>query len=365
MKNVLLFLSAVLVSLILCEALVRLTVPQNLSGSWRELSQDKSYLLNKSSGISKHQFGERQVVYRFEFPHLRSTENEKKQCQKKVLILGDSFTFGWLLDAEQTYVSRLEKFFLGQGLDYCFYNAAAGGWGVADYSAFYEDFGNLIKPDLVLVFLNLDDISRAYQSNIYHLVDGDLVRVSLPNQALYLKQLMNSLPGYQWLLEHSQVFQLIRSVVLGISSRRIGNEETGKVGVNWSTRMGADLHSKEESDSAVTLAKSLFVRLNALANSRGSELLVVTTGWQVFAKDSGGTNPNAIFYQRAKEFFDSESIAFIDTTEEFSKLSNDSINDIVIPADQHPNEIGAELIFEASIMGISEFMKAHFQLVQK
>ena len=115
MKNVLLFLSAVLVSLILCEALVRLTVPQNLSGSWRELSQDKSYLLNKSSGISKHQFGERQVVYRFEFPHPRSTENEKKNAKRRFRFLVIPLRSAGCWTLSKRMLAGLKNSFSGRG----------------------------------------------------------------------------------------------------------------------------------------------------------------------------------------------------------------------------------------------------------
>lgn len=365
MKNTLLFLFAVFLALLISEVLVRMVFPQNLSGSWRELSKDNSYLLNKSSGVSKHEFGKRRVVYQFEYPHLRSTQNEKTECNKRILVLGDSYTFGWLLDAQYTYVSKIEKFFIDQGLSYCFYNAAAGDWGVAEYTAFYEDFGGEVKPDLILVFLNSDDISRAYRRKIYTLSEEGITRVSSPTQLLRLKQIMNTLPGYQWLLEHSHLFQLLRSILLGSSSHQIMTEDALEDEMNWSIGMGSELSSSKEASAAVNLAEGLFVRLNDLAALSDVKLLVVTTGWQAFAKNVNDRNPNAIFYQQAKKFFDSESIAFVDTADKLSRLLDGSINDIVIPIDQHPNENGASLIFQASITEISNFMENYFLLVQE
>ena len=43
-------------------------------------------------------------------------------------------------------------------------NAAAGGWGTADYVAYVEEFGNIVRPDVILVFLNTDDVGRSFKS---------------------------------------------------------------------------------------------------------------------------------------------------------------------------------------------------------
>jgi len=74
-------------------------------------------------------------------------------------MLGDSFTFGWLLNKEDTAAYHLQRYAdeeFGKEKFY-FLNAGTGGWGTADYVAFVDDFIEEIKPDVVLVVLNTDE----------------------------------------------------------------------------------------------------------------------------------------------------------------------------------------------------------------
>lgn len=48
----------------LSEVLVRLFAPQNLSGSWTEIS-DWGYYMNRAGAKVRHQFNNRIVTYRF------------------------------------------------------------------------------------------------------------------------------------------------------------------------------------------------------------------------------------------------------------------------------------------------------------
>ena len=103
------------------------------------------------------------VRYRFGEPHLREVTRTRSEGARRILVLGDSFTFGWLLDDADTYVARLQELVdaeFGPGR-FVLLDAAAGGWGTADYLFFLEDFGPQIRPDAVLVFVNIDDIGRS------------------------------------------------------------------------------------------------------------------------------------------------------------------------------------------------------------
>ena len=67
-------------------------------------------------------------------------------------MVGDSYTFGWLLSDRVTYVRRLEGyvnatrriiFYVSHFLD-----AAVGGWGAGDYTVYLRDYLPHIQPDL-------------------------------------------------------------------------------------------------------------------------------------------------------------------------------------------------------------------------
>ena len=168
--NLLLMIASIIATLLITECIFRLVSPQNLTGSWF-VSTDSGLLVNKSSGTAKHQHGDRVVRYSFYEPNFRGAP--PKENGIKILVVGDSFTFGLLLDEEDTYVYHLQQHTDKEfGTGVCQYlNAAVGGWGTADYVAYIEDFGNIVKPDIILVFFNGMNINRSVNRGIYTLSD--------------------------------------------------------------------------------------------------------------------------------------------------------------------------------------------------
>ena len=113
--GILLVLASVLIGFLLSELIVSSFFPQDLSGSWRE-EHDSGLVVNKSEGTSKDQWGERIITYSFGEYHHRKTEQQGgvKKGAPKILVLGDSFTFGHLLPNGSTYADRLQDHFLNE-----------------------------------------------------------------------------------------------------------------------------------------------------------------------------------------------------------------------------------------------------------
>jgi len=207
--NLILFFASISISLLLGELLVRIVAPQNLTGIFFEQTE-KGLSVNKSKGSAMHQYGARVVRYHYYYPHLRDTPFKRDGI--KILMLGDSFTFGWLLNKEDTVTYHLQRYAdeeFGKEKFY-FLNAGTGGWGTADYVAFVDDFIEEIKPDVVLVLLNTDDIGRSIKSKIFTIQEGGLGIERNVLKANPLKRMINAIPGYQWLIEHSHLVQLLR-----------------------------------------------------------------------------------------------------------------------------------------------------------
>ncbi len=325
--------AATLIALVLCEMILRWLAPQNLSGSWRINQPTRGYKINKAGGTARHEFEGRLVHYRFNSHHLRGPE--PGTAHQRVLCLGDSFTFGWLLHEEDTYVHCLNqkaaKTF-GQG-EVEFVNGGAGGWGTAHQLAFLEDYGDRLKPTMVLVFFNGDDIRRTIRSQLYTLSEsGELRSHRMPIDPT--KQIINRMPGYQFLLEHSHLIQLTRSAFV-----RHHNVNNGAIPPK---HLGdTNLYAED-----LKLSQRLFQRLHQWCLDRNVSLAVTTTGYEhvdFVVKRSPRTQA---FLKQAKDFFARENIPYHPQGHRLAERVGGQYSSITIPKDGHPNEAGAQLIAE-------------------
>ncbi|HJQ34802.1 MAG TPA: SGNH/GDSL hydrolase family protein [Pyrinomonadaceae bacterium] len=336
-QKALLLCASLAVSLLIAEIVIRLVSPQDLSGSWGEQTE-RGLVVNKSSGVARHQFGGRVVYYSFTAPHLRAPAPD---ASVKVLVLGDSYAFGYLLGDRDTPVSLLqarldEKF--GAGV-FSLLNAAVGGWGAGDYTAFVEDFGEQISPDVILVFLNTDDIGRALQSPLWDFspADGKLSRAVPPRRRF--KVLLNDLPGYQWLLEHSHLVQLLRN-----ESESLRRKNSGAGQRPQSLGPGSEQNA-EAARRGKALGAALFRRLGEWCRGRNVKLLVTTTGWHK-PPYADSTEPTRAFMSGARTLFSELSVPFQDPSGDLRARMDGDADKYIIQGDGHPNEAGAALIAE-------------------
>ena len=338
--NLSLVLISILVSLLVCEYIIRIVVPQNLSGTWI-ISTDKGLLVNKSSGSSRHQDGKHIVIYNFYEPHLRDTPLNESSI--KILVVGDSFTFGYLLDKKDTFVYHLQEYADKEfGREkFCFLNAGTGGWGTADYVAFIEDFGEIIKPRIVLVIINRSDMERSMERKLFTLTSKtklDLRRNILKSS--YLKKLTNSIPGYQWLLEHSHLVQLLRNRYVYLMQNEKGINMQTKI-TNGSSRDQLDLSRRD----TIILGQALFTRLKKWCDTHKVNLYITTTGWFPLEDANNTTDPTRLFMSTAQQFFTSINVPFYDISPTIIEVKKKTQNKYILP-DGHPNEEGNRLIAE-------------------
>lgn len=334
--NALVLVLALGIALALAEIAVRLVMPQKLTGSSRV--QDASGLLvNKDSGETQHQFGDLSVTYRFGPLHTRMLVNPVPDSEGKprVLVLGDSFTFGWLTPDGATYVDKLQARYRNDQ----FVNAAAAGWGTADYVRYVESYCAAIRPALILVFLNTDDIGRAYKSGLYSFADGTLTSETVGIDPL--KKLLNSIPFYNTVSEHSHLLALIKAqFYLHQPQRDISGQEFPRL----------DISSDENRKVAVQKGEALFLRLRDAAQACGARLAVLYTGWVDYADPSGDREPTMNFLRGARDFFGEAGIPFYDLAQDkaLRQVWADR-SAYIIPNDWHPNRRGVDAIYRGTV----------------
>ncbi len=327
-------LVALLIALVLGglagELLVRLLAPQDLTGSFRVQSPKRGQLINRAGGQARHQKGERVVEYRFNAHHLRGPALRERG--RRVLLLGDSFTFGVLLAEQDTLAPRLQgradEAFGAQRLQIL--NGGVSGFGLANMVALVEEFGESLRPELVVVMFNGGDVQRSALSGLYTRdpATGELRSHDLPRRRL--KDVANAIPGWGWLVEHSHLVQLLRGAAVG---RPPAAADEGPP-------------PAPDPDEPVLLAGALFDRLHAWCDAREIDLVVLTTGFQDSPHFGAQRYPSLRFLASAPVFFEARSIPFSDLAPALLEAAGGSLESVSIPGDGHPNEEGARLMAE-------------------
>ncbi len=122
----------------------------------------------------------------------------------RVLVLGDSFTFGVGAAEDETFPARLQAHLRTAGAPAEVWNAGAPGYGVPDEVAWFERWGVPLRPDVVVIapFLanDLQDASPGSQTRV---VDGELVAADGEGRSVR-----------RWLYYHSHLFRLLKSSLL-------------------------------------------------------------------------------------------------------------------------------------------------------
>lgn len=150
----------------------------------------------------------------------------KEPQARRILILGDSFTFGVGVGDDETYpailksaLSRYEIPDLEKGARrFEIVNAGCPGWGTENELAFWRARANELAPDLVVIAYFRNDLADNMRHMLYRLKDGQLVYkpASTLSRA---KRLTAWIPFYGFLSEHSHVMNLARRIAARAMTR--------------------------------------------------------------------------------------------------------------------------------------------------
>lgn len=109
---------------------------------------------------------------------------ERKSRALRALAVGDSVTFGWGVDLEETWCKRLEANLCAQGIDIEILNLGLPAAGPVEYARIIETAIPRLKPDLVIVcFLAAEDLQQLGNFLAFDL--DNYVKDTFPN-LLYL-----------------------------------------------------------------------------------------------------------------------------------------------------------------------------------
>lgn len=201
---------------------------------------------------------------------------------QRVLVMGDSFTFGNAVDEEGTY-PRVAEATLGAGKGWEVRNAGVSAWGPQNALAFLETEGAPLGAScLVYGFFEGNDVVDGLVHHFYELEGNAAKPIPItgppPSRLATVRDAMRKVPLYDFLLEHSQLFNIVRSAGLNTLAK---HDQTAPVQDLYTTA------SKPVFDEALKLNDATLDRMLALARARfGAFALVLIPERGQVAPDS-------------------------------------------------------------------------------
>jgi GDSL-like lipase/acylhydrolase family protein len=171
--NTVLTLVLGLLALVGAEAYLRWTIPPMQEGQLYEYRADsKRYKLMKPS-TSMKLYGVEVRTNDLGFRDKRAAIPAKQPNEFRVIVIGDSFTFGPGVDYERLYTSLLERKLQRAYPQLTVINLAVEGYNILQYQAVLEEVGLGLQPDAVVVSLfPVNDFELEGYSTHYQIATG-------------------------------------------------------------------------------------------------------------------------------------------------------------------------------------------------
>ena len=320
MKNFLTLFISIVFSVFLLELFFKVYFPQELNTPFLT-NDEKGLILNNKNNEAQHNFSNIKVKYKFGKFHNREYGFDKKK--EKILILGDSFTFGWLLKDKDTFVYKLNDKFK----NYYFINSATGGWGTSDQLSYLIKFCKIINPKHVLIMINTEDIFRTYNSNLFNL-DNSNELVSGKNEIKKFSKLTeNSI--YRFLIINFHSIRFLKKIYVNFF-----------VNMNHKDKFDITENSNKEKVINFELIKKLYLRMDEEIQKCKANLTLINLSWENI-----DTFDKQLFFKKNKDFFKKNDIKYLDLNNEM-KVIQDNKKKYEIKFDGHPNEKANQYFFE-------------------
>ena len=133
---------------------------------------------------------------------------------RRILILGDSFAFGYGVEDSDVISAVLSSMLNGSAPEsprYETINLAVSGFGQAEELVTYEERGRAYRPAIVAILYFDNDIGNNVVSQVYvEGADGAVSRTGksyLPGSRM--QERLYAIPPIRWLFEHSQAWNLV------------------------------------------------------------------------------------------------------------------------------------------------------------
>lgn len=275
---------------------------------------------------------------------LRGPDLDLPGDRPRMLVLGDSFVFGYGVEAEEAFPALLESALLQRGDNVEVVNAATAGYGTVNEVAWLKHYGLPLEPDFVVLGVFLGNDLRDNGRSL-----ADSWAAIAPTRSWHR-------PVTHWLYDHSHLYVVVRQITTNL--RREGRFVSRDSGLS----LGQKYEGNHEHEVAAT-AKALD-ELAEIGRREGIGLFAIlipdpvqveperqTTRDRLAREnpDLDLTYPNKVF----SRLLEARGIPYTDLTGPFAADAPDG-NRYFFPLDGHWTRAGHKLAAElvAPIVGL-------------
>lgn len=365
--NLLIF--SLFVSLIFGELVIRTFFPMDVGAPWRiSAPNGEPYLINTPHGSVIHKFNNYEARYEMNALGLRGPELIDEM--NNIVFIGDSFTFGLFIDEKDTQVARIREF-ANKEFDskdkIQIINAGIGASGIVDWIAYLEDYGRLLRPKLIIINLNYPSISRGYGHPLYQLdcTANRLTRTHYPESTTITTDYTRfgdptTSRSKRFLYNNSQLVMVIRKAYQNIKPRLEALETWVRKISNTdeAVLLSAEIQQQKPSvvfpnlpyesksintKEVVCFTEAAFKKLDTVAKSLGSKLMVVDIGYRWQTKIPEEESIDLVALKTVPEILRKHNITYFDLTDKMFEAKSQGVI-VEIPGDGHPTSEAYELL---------------------
>ena len=337
-KNFALLIVSLILSLLVVELFFRVFYPINMQSWYAERITEKNLDTLKKNYVHKIDRWNWKYYAKYTFGEYRNRVTQPLNNKgDKILILGDSFTFGLYLKDNDTYINKLQNEFS----QYNLINSSVPGWSLEDYYLFTKNYCKTIDPKKIIVILN----------------DGDLARIRQPAIRKSSKSFKERYFIYRVLIENVMTIAFLRDNIYDIKEIFTGGEKFSPKKPQKKIQGTAIEFDKNTSQEIVNDAEKIFLDLKFVSDECNASLHIINLGWTKEKNEDDILNdPGQLFIKINKHFFKNNFINFYNNSNLLKDVHSDK-EKFIIKNEGHPNELGAEKIFESLSVHFNEILK--------
>lgn len=139
----------------------------------------------------------------------------KQPGEFRILLLGDSFTYGMGVNDDQTFASHLEQSLRRHNLNAEVINSGNPGHGTDYELKLFQTVGAKLQPDVTVLCFFPAAFERDAQGEYYAVGPGGKLQAKrLKSATRGMKSFLFNFPGYNWLISWSQAANLVKQAAV-------------------------------------------------------------------------------------------------------------------------------------------------------